>query len=253
MLNVMSGYMRSISVYLMVLLLTFVVVDNAQAAKKRGGKGAFAGGSLSVGLGISLTTAEQTGINSLINAAKANTNSTASTLVSASEYIGYVTFHFSNNFVAIQLRPTLFSQSSSGSGSDGSHSYELSGYTVFPLVRIIPLSNDLIDFYIQGGLGYGKLDGKIRNGATRADFSGSAFGTQIGLGAQFCFVPDHCFNLEGNYRYLPISRNIVTSAAGLPTGTTQASVDRELEDASSNDVATTLSGISGILSYTYNF
>ncbi len=249
----MLNTLRSISGYLIALLLTFAIADTAQAAKKRGGKGAFAGGSFSMGLGISLTTAEQTGINSLINVAKANNNSTASTLSSATEYIGYLTFHFSNNFVAIQLRPTLFSQSSSGTGTDGAHSYDLNGYTVFPLVRITPLSNDLIDFYIQGGLGYGKLDGKIRNGATRADFTGSAFGTQLGLGAQFCFVPDHCFNLEGNYRYLPISRNIVSASAGLPTGTTQASVDRELEDASSNDVATTLSGISGILSYTYNF
>lgn len=245
--------MREISVYLGVLLLTFIFSTEALAARKRGGKGAFAGGSISMGLGISLTTAEQTGINSMINAAKTATNSTASNLSAATEYIGYVTFHFSNNFVAIQLRPTLFSQSSSGSGSDGAHSYSLNGYTVFPLVRITPLSNDFIDFYIQGGLGYGKLDGSVKNGAARADFSGSAFGTQMGLGAQFCFVPDHCFNLEGNYRYLPIARNIVSSGSGLPAGTTQATADRELEDASSNDVATTLSGIAGILSYTYNF
>lgn len=245
--------MREISVYLGVLLLTFIFSTEALAARKRGGKGAFAGGSISMGLGISLTTAEQTGINSMINAAKTATNSTASNLSAATEYIGYVTFHFSNNFVAIQLRPTLFSQSSSGSGSDGAHSYSLNGYTVFPLVRITPLSNDFIDFYIQGGLGYGKLDGSVKNGAAQADFSGSAFGTQMGLGAQFCFVPDHCFNLEGNYRYLPIARNIVSSGSGLPAGTTQATADRELEDASSNDVATTLSGIAGILSYTYNF
>lgn len=249
----MLNYIRSISVYLIIFLLTLTFTDAAQAARKKGGKGAFAGGSISMGLGISLTTTEQTGINSMINVAKANNNSTASTLSSATEYIGYVTFHFSGNFVALQLRPTLFSQSSSGSGTDGTHSYNLNGYTVFPLVRITPLSNDLIDFYIQGGLGYGKLDGSVKNGATRADFSGSAFGTQIGLGAQFCFIPDHCFNLEGNYRYLPITRNIVSTATGLPTGTTQASVDRELEDTSGNDVATTLSGISGILSYTYNF
>ena len=233
--------------------MVFTFSNAAHAAKKKGGKGAFAGGSLSAGFGISLTTAEQTGINSLINSARTATNSTASTLSSATEYIGYVTFHFAGNFVAIQLRPTLFSQKSTGSGSDGAHSYSLNGYTLFPLVRITPLSNDLIDFYIQGGLGYGNLDGSISNGATRADFSGSSFGTQFGLGAQFCFVPDHCFNIEGNYRYLPIGRNIVSNGSGLPTGTTQASNNKELEDAAGNDVATTLSGVSGILSYTYNF
>ena len=133
----MLSLVRSISAFLMVLLLTFAFVDSAQAAKKRGGKGAFAGGSLSMGLGISLTTAEHTGINSLINAAKANNNSTASSLSGASEYIGYITFHFANNFVAIQLRPTLFSQSTSGSGTDGSHSYELSGYSVFHSLELL--------------------------------------------------------------------------------------------------------------------
>lgn len=244
---------RLISVYIVSALILLSFTNEAQAAKKRGGKGAFAGGSLSGGFGIALTTAEQTGMNGLINTAKATTNSTASTMSGATEYIGYLTFRFANNFVALQLRPTLFSQSTSGSGTDGSHSYSLDGYTVFPLVRIIPLSNDLIDFYIQGGLGYGKLDGSIKNGATRAEFTGSGFGTQFGLGAEFCFVPDHCFNIEGNYRYLPISRNIVSSASGLPAGTSQATADRELEDANGMDVATSLSGISGILSYTYNF
>lgn len=249
----MIKFNRSIYNLLAIILLVFTFSNEAHAAKKRGGKGAFAGGSLSAGLGISLSTAEQNGINSLINTAKATTGSTAGSLSAATEYIGYFTFHFSNNFVAIQLRPTLFSQNASGTGTDGAHDYSLNGFTLFPLIRITPLSNDFIDFYIQGGLGYGKLDGKIKNGATTADFSGSAFGTQIGLGAQFCFVPDHCFNVEGNYRYLPISRNIVSAASGLPAGVSQATVDRELEDANGMDIATTLSGVAGILSYTYMF
>ncbi len=246
---------RSIFTFLIGVLILVSIANEADAAvaKKRGGKGAFAGGAFSIGLGVATTTAEQTGINGLINAAKLSTNSTASTLSSATEWVGAFTFRFANNYVALQLRPTLFSQSSSGSGTDGSHSYSLDGYTLFPLVRIIPLSNDLIDFYIQGGLGYGKLNGSIKNGANRADFNGSGFGMQMGLGAEFCFVPDHCFNIEGNYRYLPLVRNIVTSGAGLPTGTSQAATDRELEDLNGNDVATTFSGVSGILGYTYNF
>lgn len=231
----------------------FVIGFSSEAlAKKRGGKGAFAGGSLAIGLGISSTSADQTGMNNLISVAQAATASSASKLTSALEYVGTLTFKFSNNFVAIQLRPTLFSQSTTGSGSDGQHEYKLDGYTLFPLIRIIPLSNDLIDFYIQGGLGYGKLSGRIRNGATSADFDGSAFGMQLGIGADFCFIPDHCFGVEGNYRYMPISRNIVSSASGLPTGVSQATAGNELES-SASDVATTLSGISGILTYTYNF
>lgn len=234
------------------LLLCLITLNQAEA-KKRGGRGAFAGGALSVGLGIAITNSDQTGMNSLISAAKAATNSSASNMGSATEYVGYFTFRFSNNLFALQLRPTLFSQSSSGAGTDGSHSYSLDGLTVFPLVRMIPLSNDLIDFYIQTGLGYGKLNGKIQNGATNSNFSGSGFGVQFGLGAEFCFVPDHCVAVEGNYRYLPISRNIVSSGSGLPAGVTQNTADRELEDGAGIDVSTTLSGISGMLAYTFNF
>jgi len=246
---------ESIRLFFTFTMSTFLILFfscESFAAKKRGGKGAFAGGSLSVGLGLSLVTADQTGINSLISSAKTATNSTAGSLSSATEYVGYLTFKFSNNFAALQLRPALFSQSTSGTGSDGAHSYKLDGFTLFPLIRLIPLSNDLIDFYLQGGLGYGKLDGTIKNGATSTTFSGSAFGTQFGLGAEFCFLPDHCLNVEGNYRYLPISRNIVSSGTGLPAGVSQNTAEQELE-ASGMDVATTLTGVSGLLSYTYNF
>lgn len=241
--------MKSVLTVLLLCLVTF----NYAEAKKRGGRGAFAGGALSAGIGIAITNADQTGINNLISSAKTATNSSASNMGTATEYVGYFTFRFSNNLFAIQLRPTLFSQSSSGSGTDGSHSYKLDGLTLFPLVRMIPLSNDIIDFYIQTGLGYGKVDGRVQNGATNASFSGSGFGVQFGLGAEFCFVPSHCVAVEGNYRYLPISRNIVSSGSGLPAGVSQATPDREFEDAAGMDIPTTLSGISGLLSYTFNF
>jgi hypothetical protein len=238
------------------LTLLFAPENTDARTSKRGGKGAFAGGSISLGGGMAFSTADQTGLNSLIDAAKNSASSTVSKMNSATEFLGYVTFRFSNNFTAIQIRPTLFQQKESGSGNDGSHSYDLSGYTIFPLVRIIPLSNDFIDFYLQGGLGYGKLEGTIKNAARQATFSGSAFGAQAGLGAEFCFTSSHCVNVEGNFRYLPIERNLVSSGTGpgnLPYGTSQASTDSELEDASGKDVATTMSGLSGLVSYTFNF
>lgn len=249
------GLIRTISLFALILV---IFTDSADAAvkRKRGGKGAFAGGAFSAGLGLSLMTADQVGLNGLVNAAKASANSSASTFGTATEYTGFVTFKFGNNFVALQLRPSLFYQSTSGSGTDGSHKYDLNGFLLFPIVRLIPLSNDLIDFYVQGGLGYGKLDGKITNGTRQAEFSGSGFGAQIGLGAEFCFFPEHCFAVEGNYRYLPISRNIVSSGTGpgnLPYGTSQAQSDRELEDSNGNDLGTTLSGVGGMISYIYNF
>ncbi len=248
-----SGFWKQLTGVLITLAICFVAQESF-AAKKKGGKGAFAGGSLSVGLGIAVATADQDGMNQLVQAAKVSNGTTAGSLSSATEYMGHITFRFSNNLVALQIRPSYFMQDSTGSGTDGSYEYSLSGMSVFPLIRIIPLSNDLIDFYMQFGLGYGNLNGKIRNGARTVEFKGGNFGTQFGIGADFCFVPDHCFGIEGNYRYLPIPRNIVTSSSGaLPSGVTQATPDRELEDASLNDVATKMSGISGALMYTFNF
>lgn len=242
--------------FLLLLLITSLSIPEMASAagpRKRGAKGIFGGGAFSVGLGLALSTADQTGMNSLIDAAKASSGSTASKMGTATEYVGYLTYRFANGYTAIQLRPTLFTQSSGGSGSDGSHDYSLDGFTVFPLARIIPLSNDFIDFYIQGGLGYGKLNGTVKNGSAKSEFSGSAFGMQVGLGAEFCFVPEHCLNLEGNYRYMPIERNVVSSGTGAPHGTSQNTANKELEDLNGNDIATTLSGVSGLISYTFNF
>lgn len=243
---------------LMTLLFTVSILSTSQNvfAAKKGGKGAFAGGSLSAGLGIGLSTADQSGLNTMIGAANAASAAGVSDFSSGLEFMGHLTFRFSNNFVALQLRPTYFQQSTKGNGTDGSHKYELTGYTIFPLLRIIPLSNDIIDFYLQGGIGWGKLSGKVENGARNASFNGSNFGMQMGLGADFCLLPSHCFGVEGNYRYLPIDRNIVSSGTGpssLPYGTSQAQSDRELEDLNGSDVGTSMTGISGILTYTFNF
>ncbi len=223
------------------------------AGRKKGGKGAFAGGSISAGFGVGVTTADQAGLNTMIGVSKNTANASTSNFGSGLEFMGHLTFKFANNFTAIQIRPTYLQQSTSGTGADGSHSYDLVGYTLFPLVRIIPLSNDIIDFYMQAGVGYGKLEGSITNGPTKATFTGSSFGLQAGLGADFCLLPDHCFGIEGNYRYLPIDRNIVGSSNGTVTGASQSQAGRELEDLNGSDVATTLTGISGILTYTFNF
>ena len=235
-------------------VLLFTIPNVAQAAKKRGGKSAFSGGTYTIGFAVSLLTADQESLNAMTRDAKAATNSSTGSFSSGYEFSGQFTFRFSNNFIALQLRPSYIMQSTTGSAADGSYDYKLTGFTVFPLVRLIPLSNDIIDFYLQAGLGYGKLDGEIINGPRFAKFSGSGFGMQVGLGADFCLVPDHCFGVEGNYRYLPISRNIVGSASALPVyGASQSTPDRELENNNGSDVATSLTGISGSLGYTYNF
>ena len=231
--------------------------SNIGTSRKKGGRAAFVGGSFSLGFGVSLLTAEQNGLNNMIAFAKASAPGggvTTGELNSGNEIIGQFTFHFANRFVALQFRPAYFTQAATGSGSDGSYNYTLTGFSFFPMIRIVPLSNDIIDFYLQAGLGYGQLQGDITNGPRNSSFIGSGFGTQIGLGADFCFFPEHCFGLEGNYRYLPVTRSIVrNSTSPAPYGASQSVSGRELEDLSANDVGTTMSGISANLNYTYHF
>ncbi|MBC7458153.1 MAG: outer membrane beta-barrel protein [Bdellovibrionaceae bacterium] len=239
---------------LLTLFATIFLASNVFALKKAGGGRALKGGTFSIGLGIGMGSFEQDGLNESIRNAKSISGATTGEMNSAVEYMGFATYRFANNIVALQIRPTFFSQTSKGNGTGGAFDYSLDGYSVFPLIRFIPLSNDIIDFYIQAGLGYGKLDGSITNGARKVSFGGSSFGTQVGIGAEFCFWPEHCFGLEGNYRYLPIERNKVLSASGaLPDGIGQASPNHELENNSGDDVGTKLSGVSGVVTYSFNF
>ena len=242
--------MKSLITLIAVIFLSL----NAFALRKAGGGRALKGGTFSVGVGLGLGSFEQDDLNDAIRTAKTTSGATTGEMNSATEYVGFATYRFANNFVAIQLRPAFFSQATKGSGTGGSYDYSLSGYSVFPLLRFIPLSNDVIDFYIQGGMGYGKLDGTITNGARKVSFGGSSFGTQAGIGADFCFFAQHCFGVEGNYRYLPIERNkVVTSSGALPDGISQASLNRELENAVGDDVSTKLSGVYGVVTYSFNF
>ncbi len=240
--------------FLMVFLTSVLLTTNVFALKKAGASRALKGGTFSVGLGVSLGSFEQDGLNEAIRNAKSISGASTGEMNSAVEYLAFATYRFASNLVALQLRPSFFSQSTSGSGTGGSFDYSLTGYSVFPLLRFIPLSNDYIDFYIQGGLGYGKLDGSITNGSRKVNFGGSGFGTQVGIGADFCFLAEHCIGIEGNYRYLPVERNKVVSSSGaLPDGISQASPNHELENNSGDDIGTKLSGVSGTVTYSFNF
>jgi Outer membrane protein beta-barrel domain len=245
---------NKLSLLIILSVLLCVLDSRAQSKKRGGGSKALKGGAFSVGLGIGFGSISQPGLSESIRLSKTNSSATTDEFKSGTEYIGFLTYRLSNNFTAIQLRPSIYSQSTTGTGPLGNYDYELSGFTAFPLIRFIALSNDFIDFYIQGGLGYAKIDGRITNDSRRASFTGDAFGTQVGMGADFCFFPEHCLGVEGSYRYLPIERNLVTSSSGgLPNGISQVGTDRELENLSFDDVSTQLSGVTGIISYTFNF
>ncbi len=213
------------------------------------------GGGMSLGVGISTVSASQDDMNGAIDDAVA-AGATVKNLGSAWDIYGDWTYRFSSSIFAIVFRPSYFTQSTDGSGPAGSYSYKLTGYTVVPIFRFYPLENSFIKFFMQTGIGYGSLNGEISAGGKSLDFKGSSFGAIGGIGVQFCFTPSHCMNVEGNLRYMPIERNLTTSgncaAAGEIPGISQCGGDKEVER-NNADLKTTLSGVQGIIGYSFNF
>lgn len=228
------------------VMCALVLAFSAQNAFAIGGTG---GHSMEFGLG--LLTASQDDINSLIKTARAAGADTGD-MGSAYELFGQYQYRFSGTIFAIAFRPSYVMQSATGSGGGNSYNYKLSGFTFFPMFRLYPLENSFIKFFMQTGLGYGSLSGDINAGGNSIAFNGSAFGAMGGLGVDFCFTPNHCLTIEGNIRYLPMERNVASSASGTVPGLSQSASGQEVE-IGGGDLKTTLSGIQGSLAYTLVF
>lgn len=236
----MKFTLRIQKVLLTVLATSSIFLLLPQEASARGGGG---GSGMAVGFLISSTSANQSGVNSV---AAANGGGDMS---SALEFMPEGEMRFSTSMFAILFRPSYFTQTQ----SKGSLSYSLTGFTLMPMLRLYPLENSFIKFFMQAGLGFGSLTGDLTNSSSSVKFSGSAMGYSAGLGANFCFTDSHCLVIEGNYRYLPIERNVASSASGTVTGLTQATANKEVEDSNGNDMSTTMSGVQGIIGYRMNF
>jgi len=239
------SFLKKSMLYAVVSLAAALI--SAQNALAIGGTG-----SSSMEFGIALLSAGQDDINTMIKDSRASNAATTSDMGSAYELFGQYQYRFSGTMFSMLFRPSYITQSTTGSGTGGSYDYKLSGFTFFPMLRMVPLENSFIKFFMQVGVGYGSLSADITQGTSSISFSGSAFGAIGGLGADFCFTPNHCLTVEGNLRYLPIVRNIAGSANGSFSNLSQASSGQEVEIAN-NDLQTTLSGIQGILAYTLNF
>ncbi|MEY4615793.1 MAG: hypothetical protein RJB66_753 [Pseudomonadota bacterium] len=217
------------------------------------------GGNHSFGTNFSFASPSQDDYDTLISAA----NTAAGGISTKPMGQGYelnlqYMYRFSSSMFALIFRPSFFSQSSLGKASNGAkYNYELSGWTFFPTFRLIPLENSFLKFYMQIGLGYGRLNGKIREDNSTIEFSGGNFGGSTGIGAEFCFFADHCFNLEGNFRYLPFERNKATSVnatAGWGNGSlTGPPADGQEVEMENRDLGTTLSGMLASIGYTFYF
>lgn len=239
------------------LAVSTLSLQDANAARVGGGLSRNAiGGDNSLGLGFSVVGAGQNDLNSAIDTAHSNAGADTKNLGSAYEFYANWIYRFASSPYAFVLRPSYFTQSETGSGTGGSFDYKLSGFTVFPIVRVYPLENSFIHFYMQAGVGYGILNGEITAAANNLKFKGSAFGAMTGIGVDFCFTDAHCLTVEGNIRYLPIERNIsdggnCSGGAAIP-GVSQCGGSSEVE-LNGTDLRTTMSGVQGLIGYTMNF
>lgn len=249
--------LNKVGLFLSTVIAVSVISVQDANAQRRSSRGPSLSGDMSLGIGLSTVSAGQNDMNSLIDAAGASAAAAdTKDLGSAWEFYANWSYRFSSTMYAFVFRPSYFTQTTEGKGNDGSYDYKLTGYTVFPIFRIYALENSFIKFYMQTGLGYGSLNGEITAGTKNLDFKGSAFGAMGGIGVDFCFTESHCLTVEGNLRYMPIERNLTTggncAAANDIPGISQCGGSSEVER-DGKDLATTMSGVQGLIGYTMNF
>lgn len=234
---------RISKLYLIITLALGLSVFQANAAQS---------GGHALGFNLSLINASQNDMNELIK--RSNTSAggiSTSELNQAYEAQAFYMYRFSGTMFALQFRPSYFYQVQDGSGSGQSYDYELTGFTIFPIFRLYPLESDIMKFYMQAGLGYGRINGKIKEADASVEFAGGGFGSIVGLGSEFCFTPNHCLMVEGNYRYLTIERLRATGASGSfrSDSLSQAQKGQEVE-LDNNDVSVRMGGLMFVAGYT---
>lgn len=241
---------------LTLILSSTLFLTEANAQRRFGGASrAMAGGAMALGLGISTVSAGQDDMDRIIDDAVDSNGANTKNLGAAWEAYANFIYRFDRSMYAFVFRPSYFTQETTGSGTGGSYDYKLSGFTVFPILRLYPLENSFIKFFMQAGLGYGTLNGDITAAANNLKFKGSAFGAMGGVGVDFCFTDAHCLTVEGNLRYMPIERNLTTGGnctGGAIPGVSQCGGTSEVERDGS-DLGTTMSGVQGLVGYTLNF
>lgn len=224
----------------LVASLLFFVMSPAAHAK--------GGGGHSLNVGLIFMSPSQDEFNTHIGSVNRSNNVSIDKFSTATEFFGAYIYRFSGSMFGLNFRPSFFTQTAKGNG----YTYSLTGYTFFPMFRLYPLENNFIRFFMQVGVGYGNLTGKVEQPNASLTFSGGQFGAAGGLGSEFCFTDSHCMVIEGTYRYLPIQRSIASASSGTLDGFTQAVSGSEVE-MDGADLATTMSGIQGGISYLLNF
>ena len=233
-------------------LLGAMTLTTAPAQAARGG----GGGTFILGLGGGVVSNTQEHMNTLITRANTRANGiTSGQLNQSYEGAVQIGYRFSGSMIAALLRPSLTYQSATGGNAAGQpYNYKVMGMTLFPMLRLYPLENDLMRFFMQFGIGYGRTSGTIEEADAKVEFSGGAYGTVAGLGAEFCYEGTHCFTLEGNYRYMTVERNISDSTTGtFASGSVSQVAQNQEVEMDGTDLATRLGGTQFLLGYSFYF
>ena len=201
------------------------------------------GGNNLFEFGAAIAGPNQSDINTWITGTNtAGTNQ----LGTAYEYSVAYYRRIAGSMFALGFRPSYMTQSASG----GNINVSYTGLMIYPMLRLYPLENNFIHFYLEAGMGWGQLSGSISQGSANASFTASAFGAAAGIGAQFCFTPSICMTVAGLGRYNPTNRSLVSSQSGTFTNNLSGSVGHELEY-NNLDVQNTLSTVEGVIAFTY--
>lgn len=237
-----SALIRTLSL----CILSFVLASHASAATVQKYSD-----SMSLGAGFIYIDSKQLDMNGAIDDAN-SIGAGVPNLGHAWEFYAQWTTLIQYSNLTLIIRPSYFEQSS----HNGSTLYKLSGTTIFPIVRMHVTDLPGMNLFIQGGVGYGQLNGEIDINNKTLNFSGNGLGVVAGVGADTCMNDRHCFNLELNLRNLSIPRN--TSAGGncvnngdIP-GITRCYVDSEVER-NYSDLKTNMSGTQMLLGYFYRY
>ncbi len=229
----------------------FIALSCSASAYAVGG-----GGGWGFGGNLGFINSSQTQMNEVIKRANVNGSTgpvSTSSLNSAYEFAPFLNYRFSGTMYALHFRPSYFYQKETGKGATGSFDMAVTGWTVFPMLRLYPLENAFMKFYMQFGLGYGRMNGEINQGTgNKVEFASGTFGTAVGLGAEFCFTANHCANLEGTYRYLSYDRSLVTSSSGSNGELSSIGKGNEIE-MDGADLSVSMSGLMFMAGYTFWF
>lgn len=222
-----------------VVLLVFSVMITSTSALAAG-----SGGGWSLGLGLGLVNAGQDDMDSVISGGPGG----AGSMGNGMEAVG--TFGYNFGGVSLLFRPGYYWVSQDNAGNE----YNLNAISFFPTLRFDLLSNNMITFYGQLGMGVVMMNGEVKEGGYSVEFSGTQLGYSGGLGSEFCFWADHCFFLEANLRIAGIDRMKVDSMSGSRNNSaiTQDTKGMEFE-INQRDFSASLSGIQGVIGYNMHF